>query len=480
MISSSLFVTLCATSFFAVAAGEPFNFPPLQPSAPSPPLPEASLAGKASARKLVASIAKLSASTGEDKQVEPAIDAPEENEDVKKVEKHIFSGAKSFNDASSQSTEEQKAAEDALAVAMKSPSHIGKPDRTMPNKIASEIACLPDFFRCPKSWKKQGVLCFAPADYSGKCSTTLDLSSMNTEQKQAAAQQCKFEFECQDECMQDFRQSCPSLWTEIAPGICTAPPQYCGPCSHRLSTKDMSEKEKYIFSIECKARWQCSPPIPHKYDDICPQGWELQFGQACSAPKTYSGPCDHLAHMSGMSVADKKKFEATCDVTWPEGTIDCVHDYSAKCPFGWFQSSVCLAPSTYTTCGKVQNFDEKTPSEKADWAAMCEAKFPCKDRDECEKEWAAPCPADWFAVNGGASCVKPSSYSGVCASVLHGLVFLSSQEKEAVAATCGVKWPCKSEIYEPIMQGSGQSSPRPGVDLASSIPMNRSSSKFLG
>ena len=76
--------------------------------------------------------------------------------------------------------------------------------------------------------------------------------------------------------------------------------------------------------------------------------------------------------------------------------------------------------------------------------------------------------------------MKPSSYSGVCASVLHGLVFLSSQEKEAVAATCGVKWPCKNEIYEPIMQGSGQSSPRPGVDLASSIPMNRSSSKFLG
>eukprot|EP00973_Karenia_brevis_P096364 12431514-Karenia_brevis.AAC.1 len=441
-----LILCLCTVGLEAVAK-EPLLFPPLQqPSSALPQLADANQAGKISARILSAAIAKVSSSgDADERQVEPAIAELEDHGDEKEIEQHLFSGAKLFNEASSQTTEEQRAAEDALQVAMQSPSHIGKPDRALPNKMASEIACLPDFFQCPKTWKKQGVLCFAPANYSGKCSTILDLSDMDAEQKEAVARQCNLEFECQEECVQDFRQTCPSLWTEIGPGICSAPPQYCGPCSHRVLTKDMSDKEKYLFSIECHARWQCTPPSPHQYDDACPHGWELQSGQVCAAPKAYKGPCDTLAHMSGMSVYDKKMFEATCDVRWPEGQIDCVHDYSAKCPFGWFQSSACMAPVAYDTCGKIQNFNEKSPSEKADWAAMCEAKFPCKDRDTCEKEWAAPCPADWFAINGGAACVRPSSYSGVCASVLHGLVDLSLQQKQVVADTCGFTWPCKSE-----------------------------------
>ena len=35
-------------------------------------------------------------------------------------------------------------------------------------------------------------------------------------------------------------------------------------------------------------------------------------------------------------------------------------------------------------------------------------------RDKCKKAYSAPCPADWFAFNGGMSCSAPSHYAGAC------------------------------------------------------------------
>merc|ERR1712151_1459313 len=113
----------------------------------------------------------------------------------------------------------------------------------------------------------------------------------------------------------------------------------------------MSEKDKYVFGVQCGARWACLPPVSHTYHDVCPQGWELQFGETCSAPVGYSGPCEHVVDMVGMTTAEKKRFEATCEVSWPDAPSECTRDYAAPCPFGWLQTgSECRAPLGYTGC----------------------------------------------------------------------------------------------------------------------------------
>ena len=65
-------------------------------------------------------------------------------------------------------------------------------------------------------------------------------------------------------------------------------------------------------------------------------------------------------------------------------------------------------------------------------ARNCKVEFPCRGRllnllprrwvpfcvatgrESCTKAYSAPCPAEWFAFNGGMSCSAPSHYSGVC------------------------------------------------------------------
>jgi hypothetical protein len=36
------------------------------------------------------------------------------------------------------------------------------------------------------------------------------------------------------------------------------------------------------------------------------------------------------------------------------------------------------------------------------------------DRSMCDKLYSAPCPANWYAFNGGLSCAAPENYGGAC------------------------------------------------------------------
>jgi hypothetical protein len=65
-------------------------------------------------------------------------------------------------------------------------------------------------------------------------------------------------------------------------------------------------------------------------------------------------------------------------------------------------------------------------------ARNCKVEFPCQGRllnllprrlvpfciaagrELCTKAYSAPCPAEWFAFNGGMSCSAPSHYAGAC------------------------------------------------------------------
>merc|ERR1711924_237555 len=63
-------------------------------------------------------------------------------------------------------------------------------------------------------------------------------------------------------------------------------------------------------------------------------------------------------------------------------------------------------------------------------------------------DWSQPCPYGWFLFNGGRSCwagFHPNG-NGVCASVLHGVPDLTDEEKQTLAAKCGVRWPRMGEF----------------------------------
>jgi len=408
----------------------------------------------------------LPVSSGPTKQLEAAIDQDRTGEKDDESRAELLAATSLFNAASSESTVEQQAAEDALRVAMSSPSRIGTPDRSIQQNSPS--ACLPDFTKCPEEWNKNGMLCTAGDAYSGRCAAEADLSAMSVEQKLAFASFCSVQFPCQEDCSQDFRQVCPSLWREVADGVCSAPLQYEGACSSRLDAASMSDEDKHTWSLRCGARWPCAAAWRHKYEDICPEGWSLEFGKVCTAPPGYDGPCEHKAYMSGASEPDKKAFEAACRVEWAVAGNSCVHDYAAACPFGWYRDEgECIAPLMYDTCTPRQSFTRMTPAAKEEWATNCKVEFPCRGRDVCDKTYLSPCPADWYAFNGGLSCSAPSNYAGPCLPVLHGLLDATVEEKMAVEKKCNFLWPCIGEVYAPIVAvGSNKVAPRRSSDPA--------------
>merc|ERR1712178_188698 len=284
---------------------------------------------------------------------------------------------------------------------------------------------------------------------------------MSIEQKLAFAAACSVKFPCQGSCEagQDFRQTCPSLWREIAPGVCQAPVEYVGSCSARVTTATMTAAEKYTWSVRCAARWPCAAPSRHNYLDVCPKGWSLSAGHVCTAPESYKGPCEHKAYMSSASNADKKAFEANCQVEWAPMAGSCVQNLASACPFGWHteESGGCVAPATYDSCSPQKKFAQMTPAQKEDWAKMCKVVWPCREeeRSSCDKTYSAACPADWYAFNGGMSCSSPSQYGGPCASVLHGLADLTKSEKQALETQCSFSWPCASEVHQRDLQENG-------------------------
>ena len=90
-------------------------------------------------------------------------------------------------------TPEQKAVEDDLADAMKTPPTLGKADRTMP---AAAKACDPDFSVCPSSTEKRGAVCVATGGYVGPCAPEMPVLSMTADQAFAFARACKVTFPC--------------------------------------------------------------------------------------------------------------------------------------------------------------------------------------------------------------------------------------------------------------------------------------------
>lgn len=356
----------------------------------------------------------------------------------------------SFNAASQTGeTREEATIRGDIAEAMRSPSVLGKPVRSMP-RSEQVLKCLPDLSACPEGWSRNGALCFASAGYSGPCISPVAIDALAAPEKMAYARQCKVSFPCQQDCEVDGGQPCPSLWTEIDSGVCQAPSNYVGECSKVVNISSFTSRDKQIFESRCGARWPCRPPSPRLYHDVCPLGWTLQFGQVCGAPPTYAGPCASVLQMRGATVPNKQQLEAACNVSWPSLSETCERDYGS-CPVGWLEvgpqdAQECRAPFSYTQCGVVKSFVGVGPDEKRRWARLCGQTFPCRSRGACKKDWDVVCPAGWFAFKGGLSCLAPRSYAGACMSVLTGLDDLPVSEKERLQHVCGFSWPCLGEV----------------------------------
>lgn len=376
--------------------------------------------------------------------------ARDDSQEAEASQQHFMNAQTAFDDASSHSaTPEEQAIKKDLAKAMATPSTVGIPERRMPVAVSQ---CQPDLTKCPRHWDPRGVLCYANPSYTGPCALEADLINMNVEEKLAFSRFCKVDFPCQEDCLQDFASACPSMWQQLHVG-CVAPAEYIGECNRFVDTSEMLEKDKFLFGLNCGARWPCMPPPVHLYEDLCPQGWVAEFGQICGAPHDYEGPCGHIAQMRGMRQIEKKRFEAACAVSWPVmRSRVCERDYNA-CPLGWLRvvrghAVRCKAPLTYNKCRSWQEFTDMPPVEKEQWQHLCGQNFPCLSRHSCEKDWSDPCPAGWYAVDGALACVAPSSYSGNCSSELRGVLDFTQDEKHILAKRCSVSWPCKGEVFD--------------------------------
>lgn len=313
----------------------------------------------------------------------------------------------------------------------------------------------PDLSKCPVRWYQHGSVCHADSLYEGQCGSRIDLNVISTQQKLAFARFCKVSFpplqlrNCNGLALS---APCPSLWYEIDDSICQAPENYRGNCDAIIDTSTMSTEDKYKFGEQCGARWPCESSPSHDYRNTCPAGWSLQFGSICFAPNGYEGRCDSTMDLIGASVEDKQELEEICKISWPDAPAGCRRDHVSPCPYGWWQevtpkgANSCVAPSVYAgKCNHVQVFDGMSPVEKTEWEHVCQAFFPCRDRDGCFPEWSAACPAGWFEFEGGRSCLAPLDYAGNCSVVLQGLRALSNEEKAGIANECGVSWPCFGE-----------------------------------
>ena len=108
----------------------------------------------------------------------------------------------------------------------------------------------------------------------------------------------------------------------------------------------------------------------------CPTLWADQSNGFCEPPESYDGLCI-AADVKRLSIEQKEEFAWKCRASWPCAP-SCKLDFET-CPDTWDHlNGLCLAPSSYDgICSPAMIFSAFTPQKKAEWAAMCGARWPC-------------------------------------------------------------------------------------------------------
>ncbi|GAW82181.1 CPW-WPC family protein [Plasmodium gonderi] len=127
----------------------------------------------------------------------------------------------------------------------------------------------------------------------------------------------------------------------------------------------------------------------------------------------------------------------------------CLQDFSLPCPLEFFRtSSGCVPLDSYKgPCRKVQDklmylYD----NQKESWGEICDAIWPCQPQ-ECPHgtDYGAVCPINWIDIGKGIcksleeneKCNKNINFSNI-----------SIDEKKKMESDCGIRWRCKSAIFE--------------------------------
>ena len=108
----------------------------------------------------------------------------------------------------------------------------------------------------------------------------------------------------------------------------------------------------------------------------CPTSWADQSNGLCEPPADYDGLCT-ATDFKLFSIGQKEDFAWKCRASWPCAP-SCKLDFET-CPDTWDNlNGLCLAPSSYDgICSPAMMFSSFTSQQKAEWAAMCGARWPC-------------------------------------------------------------------------------------------------------
>ena len=107
---------------------------------------------------------------------------------------------------------------------------------------------------------------------------------------------------------------CPTSWVDKGNGVCSPPEDYDGLCA-AVDVAALSREQKEDFAWQCRASWPCVPSCKLDFG-TCPDTWDNLNG-LCLAPSTYDGSCSPAMLFSSFTSQQKAAWAAMCSARWP-------------------------------------------------------------------------------------------------------------------------------------------------------------------
>mmetsp|Transcript_61264 Transcript_61264/g.189853 ORF Transcript_61264/g.189853 Transcript_61264/m.189853 type:complete len:146 (-) Transcript_61264:135-572(-) len=70
------------------------------------------------------------------------------------------------------------------------------------------------------------------------------------------------------------------------------------------------------FAWRCRAAWPCTLPCRKDFS-VCPQGWTHEGDGLCVAPAEYSGGCSSATDFAALPLQERAHWAAVCNAPWP-------------------------------------------------------------------------------------------------------------------------------------------------------------------
>ncbi|SBT81026.1 CPW-WPC family protein, putative [Plasmodium malariae] len=243
-------------------------------------------------------------------------------------------------------------------------------------------------------------------------------------------------------CEINYAELCPEGWSNFGDGeSCLSPINYTGGCDKKVSFKNYTAINKYVFSIKCSTSWPCINKCTQNYSEECPENWILINKNICKAPKNYKGKCIKEKMFSKFSESEKKIWAEKCDVNWP--CYEKTYNLKVVCPIDWKihpNNKSCIAPTSYIgPCMSIMYLHNLKDNEKLSLIKKCNIEWPIHEKKEVDL--SSLCPIGWNITHvDNITCSAPSSYVGPCEKIISFENF-SKEEKYEFSQKCDIHWP---------------------------------------